>query len=200
MDDRGQSAQDQGTDAVLIIRTAGAEHTRDVGAALGRLLEEGDVVLLQGELGAGKTTLTQGVARGAGSDELVNSPTFILVNEYRGRIKLYHADLYRLDDPDAVLALDLPGATLDGALVVEWPERGEGALPPEHLLVRILHVSPDERELRFERHGRRARTLLQKLSRSLSEADTSAREDAPAGERRTGADLPLSSQGRGSGG
>ena len=185
---------------MLTVRTTGAEHTRAVGTALGRLLDEGDVVLLQGELGAGKTTFTQGLARGAGSDELVNSPTFILVNEYRGRIKLYHADLYRLDDSDAVLALDLPGATLDGALVVEWPERGEGALPPEHLLIRILHVSPDERELRLEPRGRRARALVQKLSLSLPEATTSAIEDAPAQERRSGAEFPLPSQGRGSGG
>lgn len=155
------------TDATLTVRTAGSDETRAVGAALGRLLDEGDVVLLQGELGAGKTTLTQGLARGAGSDELVNSPTFILVNEYRGRVKLYHADLYRLEDPDEVLALDLPGATLDGALVVEWPERGGGLLPAEHLLVRLLHASPDERTLRFEPHGRRARSLVERLGADL---------------------------------
>jgi tRNA threonylcarbamoyladenosine biosynthesis protein TsaE len=146
------------------VRTTGAEETRAVGAALGALLRAGDVVLLQGELGAGKTTLTQGLARGAGSDELVNSPTFILVNEYRGRVKIYHADLYRLEDPDEVWALDLPGATLDGALVVEWPERGADALPAEHLLVRILHVSPEERDLRFEPHGRRAENLVRELA------------------------------------
>ena len=159
--------QVESRDATLTLRTTGAEETRAAGAALGRLLEEGDVVLLQGELGAGKTTFTQGLARGAGSDELVNSPTFILVNEYRGRVKVYHADLYRLEDPEDVLALDLSGATLDGALVVEWPERGEGLLPPDHLLVRILHVSPEERDLRFEPHGRRARALVQKLSGDL---------------------------------
>ena len=200
MDDGGQRAQEQSTDNGLTVRTAGAEHTRAVGAALGRLLDEGDVVLLQGELGAGKTTFTQGVARGAGSDELVNSPTFILVNEYRGRIKLYHADLYRLDDPDAVLALDLPGATLDGALVVEWPERGEGALPPEHLLIRILHVSPEERELRLEPHGRRAQTLLRGLARSLSSDIAPAGETALIPGAGSDAQFPLPSQGRGPGG
>jgi tRNA threonylcarbamoyladenosine biosynthesis protein TsaE len=70
-----------------------------MGAGLGRLAEAGDVLLLQGELGAGKTTFTQGFAVGAGTAELVNSPTFVLVNEYRGRLPVYHADLYRLDDP-----------------------------------------------------------------------------------------------------
>jgi tRNA threonylcarbamoyladenosine biosynthesis protein TsaE len=151
------------TGAALTLRTTGADETRAVGEALGRLLEPGDVVLLQGELGAGKTTLTQGLARGAGSDELVNSPTFILVNEYRGRVKVYHGDLYRLNDPDEVLALDLSGATLDGVLVVEWPERGEGLMPAAHLLVRIHHVAPEERELAFEPHGRRAETLVRRL-------------------------------------
>ena len=160
--------QVESRDAALTLRTAGAEETRAAGAALGGLLEEGDVVLLQGELGAGKTTFTQGLARGAGSDELVNSPTFILVNEYRGRIKIYHADLYRLEDPEDVLALDLPGATLDGALVVEWPERGDGLLPAEHLLVQLLHVSPEERDLRFEPHGRRAQALVRELGEGLA--------------------------------
>jgi tRNA threonylcarbamoyladenosine biosynthesis protein TsaE len=156
-------------ESTLVRRSGSADQTRAIGEALGTLLTEGDVVLLQGDLGAGKTTLTQGVARGAGSEELVNSPTFILVNEYRGRIKLYHADLYRLDDPDEVLALDLPGASLDGALVVEWPERGEGLLPVEHLLVRILHRSPDERTLEFVPRGRRARILVERLAAAIDE-------------------------------
>lgn len=153
----------------LTLRSTGADDTRAVGAALGRLLGEGDVVLLRGELGAGKTTFTQGLARGAGTEELVNSPTFVLVNEYHGRIKVYHADLYRLEDPEEVLALDLPGATLDGALVVEWPERGEGLLPADHLLVDIEHLSPEERALRFEPHGGRARTLVRTLAEALAQ-------------------------------
>ena len=163
--------------ATLVLRTGDAEQTRAVGAALGALLDAGDVLLLQGDLGAGKTTLTQGLARGAGSDELVNSPTFVLVNEYRGRIKLYHADLYRLDDPDEVLALDLPGATLDGALAVEWPERGDGLLPAEHLLVRILHRSLDERTLEFVPRGSRARSLVELLARALADRIPAAAAD-----------------------
>jgi len=144
-----------GEETGLTVRTTGADETRAVGAALGRLLAAGDVVLLQGELGAGKTTLVQGLARGAGSDELVQSPSFILVNEYRGRVKVYHADLYRITHPDEALALDLLGSTLDGVLVVEWPERGDGALPPVHVLVRIAVTGPDERELRLEARGPR---------------------------------------------
>ena len=134
-----------------------------LGAALGRLAEPGDVILLQGDLGTGKTTFTQGYAAGAGSDELVNSPTFVLVNEYRGRLPLYHADLYRLDALEEVAALDLANASLDGALLVEWPERGEELLPPEHLRVQIVHAGPEERTLTFVPQGRRAEELLRGL-------------------------------------
>jgi tRNA threonylcarbamoyladenosine biosynthesis protein TsaE len=153
--------------ASLRLRSTSPEQTRTAGAALGRLLCEGDVVLLHGELGTGKTTFTQGLARGAGSDELVNSPTFVLVNEYRGRIPIYHADLYRLEDPDDVAALDLSGASLDGALVVEWPERGQGLLPGEHLMITIQHIAPEERELCFAGHGPRAEALLRGLAEEL---------------------------------
>jgi tRNA threonylcarbamoyladenosine biosynthesis protein TsaE len=158
-----------GEETGLTVRTTGADETRAVGAALGRLLAAGDVVLLQGELGAGKTTLVQGLARGAGSDELVQSPSFILVNEYRGRVKVYHADLYRITHPDEALALDLLGSTLDGVLVVEWPERGDGALPPEHVLVRIAVIGPDERELRFEARGARPAEVVRALAAALAQ-------------------------------
>ncbi len=165
----------------LDIHTTGPDDTRSVGEALGRLLEAGDVVLLQGDLGAGKTTMTQGLARGAGADDLVNSPTFVLVNEYQGRIKVYHADLYRLEQPDEVLALDLPGATLDGALVVEWPERGDGLLPAEHLLVRIDHASPETRRVRVEPHGPRASALARLLSDALAAAGGGGSEHPASG-------------------
>jgi tRNA threonylcarbamoyladenosine biosynthesis protein TsaE len=153
--------------APIRVRTREAEATRRVGEVLGRLAEPGDVFLLHGDLGAGKTTFTQGFARGAGSAELVNSPTFVLVNEYRGRLPVYHADLYRLDDPDEVERLDLANASLDGALLVEWPERGDGLLPAEHLLVRIEHAGPEERLLALVPHGRRYEQLLREAADQL---------------------------------
>ncbi len=153
---------------VLTLRTRDADETRAFGAVLGRLLRPGDVVLLQGDLGAGKTTLTQGIARGAGTDELVNSPTFILLNEYHARLTVYHADLYRLEEPEEVAALDLPGVSLDGALVVEWPERGQGLLPEDHLLVRLAHRAPEERELAVISRGPRAHELAAALAAALA--------------------------------
>ena len=161
---------DTAAGAPLTARSDGADATRRLGAAFGRLAEAGDVLLLQGDLGAGKTTFTQGFATGAGSDELVNSPTFVLLNEYRGRLPIYHADLYRLDTPDEVAALDLANASLDGVLLVEWPERGEALLPPEHLLVRIAHSGPEERTFTFLPHGRRAEMLVRAFAAAGAEA------------------------------
>lgn len=151
----------------LTLRSDSAERTRWIGAALGRLALAGDVVLLQGDLGTGKTTFTQGFAMGAGADDLVNSPTFVLVNEYGGRVPIFHADLYRLDHPDEVERLDLSHAALDGALVVEWPERGDGLLPEEHLLIRMEHRGPDERTLDFLPSGARAAELVRALANDV---------------------------------
>jgi tRNA threonylcarbamoyladenosine biosynthesis protein TsaE len=155
----------------VTVRSGSAEATRRLGEGLGRLAAPGDVLLLQGDLGAGKTTFTQGYAVGAGSDELVNSPTFVLMNEYRGRLPVYHADLYRLDSPEEVAALDLANASLDGALLVEWPERGDSLLPAEHLLVQIEHAGPQERVITLVPRGPRAEELIEDLPVSPADLD-----------------------------
>ncbi len=148
------------------LETRSADETDSLGERIGALLEPGDVVLLQGPLGAGKTAMTRGIGRGAGSNDLVISPTFVLMNEYRGRLPLYHVDLYRLEKADEIVALDLPGYTLDGALIVEWPERGEGLLPVEHLLVEIEHTGETERYIRLSATGSRHPHLLAEISRT----------------------------------
>jgi tRNA threonylcarbamoyladenosine biosynthesis protein TsaE len=150
---------------MLTVETRSADETRRLGERIGALLEPGDVVLLQGPLGAGKTAMTQGIGRGAGSGDLVNSPTFVLMNEYRGRVRLYHVDLYRLEGPDEIVALDLPGYTLDGALIVEWPERGEGLLPDEHLLVGIEHTGATARRIHISAVGSRPSRVLDEIAR-----------------------------------
>ncbi len=155
---------------MLYLRTDSVDETRALGARIGELLQPGDVLLLQGPLGAGKTAMTQGIGRGAGSGDMVNSPTFVLINEYRGRVKLYHVDLYRLEDPDEILQLDLPGYTTDGVLIVEWPERGAGLLPDEHLHVAIEHIErdedggPDARRITLTAFGERPAALLRALN------------------------------------
>ena len=109
------------------------DDTRVLGERLGRCLQPGDVVLLSGELGAGKTVFVQGIARGAGYEGAVSSKSFVLLGEYPGRVKLYHADLYRLEAPEQVEELALDEVCADGALVVEWPERAGDVLPEQHL-------------------------------------------------------------------
>ena len=149
---------------ILHVETTSPEETQQLGERLGAVLQPGDVVLLQGELGAGKTCLAQGIARGLGIAEQVISPTFMLIGNYRGRTHLYHADLYRLEDPDEVADLELAGSTEDGVLLVEWPERDAGSLPAEHLLICLAHRGPSERSLTLSPRGARAEEIVEKLS------------------------------------
>jgi tRNA threonylcarbamoyladenosine biosynthesis protein TsaE len=128
-------------------------------------LQPGDVLCLQGDLGAGKTTFVQGIAKGWGSLDSVSSPTFILVNEYRrgDESRLFHLDAYRLDSTLEAEQLDLDSMLADGALLIEWPERLYGLIPEERLWVDIEHVTETEREMKFNAHGKRYDELLESL-------------------------------------
>ena len=130
--------------------------TEQLGRLLGQTLQPGSVVGLVGELGAGKTCLARGVARGLDvpPDLHVASPTFTLVNEYAGRLPLYHVDLYRLGDPDELLEIGLDEYYRgEGACLVEWFDQFPDEVPPEHLLI-IMEVTGDEhRRLHLEPHG-----------------------------------------------
>lgn len=131
----------------LELRAETAEDTRAVGRGLAALLRAGDGVALTGELGAGKTTFVQGVARGLGFEGTVVSPTFTLVREYRAGLTVFHVDVYRLDRVQDVLDLGFEEMTAeDGVLLVEWGDAVEGLLPADHLLVEI--TVPGEGETR----------------------------------------------------
>lgn len=132
----------------VVVTTASGAKTRALGRRLARLLRAGDVVLLQGPLGAGKTTLAQGIGAGLKVDAPVRSPTFVLMTQHDGgSLPLYHADLYRLETPEEVEELSLAEQAADGVLLVEWPERGLEALPEEHVLV-VLEPTPEEPSMR----------------------------------------------------
>jgi tRNA threonylcarbamoyladenosine biosynthesis protein TsaE len=122
--------------------TAGApEDTMAVGEAVASLLREGDAIALTGELGAGKTTFVRGAARALGFDGAVASPTFTLVREYQGRVRIYHVDVYRLERVQEVLDLGLDEMAAEGGvLLVEWGDAVEGFLPDDHLLAEITVV------------------------------------------------------------
>ena len=117
---------------VLAIETAGRDATEALGEALAPLLVAGDVLILSGDLGAGKTQLVKGLARGLGITEGVRSPTFLLVNIYAGgRLPLFHLDLYRLDTPEQIIAAGLEEYLRpDGVTVIEWAERWPDATSP----------------------------------------------------------------------
>jgi tRNA threonylcarbamoyladenosine biosynthesis protein TsaE len=147
-----------------------ADATLAVGRWLGELCQPGDVILLEGTLGAGKTCLTQGIVRGLGSDEYAASPTFVLVRQIEARLTLYHADLYRLDSVPEIIDLGLDEYFYGhGLTVVEWADRGYGALPAENLTVQISITGDDARTLVFKAHGTRHRELLAALAARIAE-------------------------------
>ena len=131
------------------------------GRRLGSLLQEQDVLILTGDLGAGKTTFTKGLARGLGIKQMIKSPTYTIVREYEGRLPLYHLDVYRIgEDPDSI---DLDDFLFgEGVTVIEWGELLEGSLPDDYLKLTILKKA-DGRELVFESKGRRSQELLDEL-------------------------------------
>ena len=149
------------------------EQTRRIGAQLGGTLQAGDVICLQGDLGAGKTTFVQGVAQGWGSQDSVSSPTFIIVNEY-GRAdsgRLFHMDAYRLESASEAEQLDLDSMLVDGALLIEWPERIGGLVPVEHLWIQLDHKGEEERDMKFKAAGKRYEELLEVIRHAVKEGE-----------------------------
>lgn len=135
--------------------------THKTGIVLGRLAMPGDIILLFGELGAGKTTFTKGIADGLEVQDNVNSPTFTLVNEYRGRLPLYHLDCYRLESGREALDFGLEEYLYgDGLVVIEWPERIAEELPEETLTVKLSHLSESKRGIRLDPIGARYIALV----------------------------------------
>jgi tRNA threonylcarbamoyladenosine biosynthesis protein TsaE len=146
--------------ADLTFDSTSAEETRRLGERMGALLRPGDVVLLSGELGAGKTVFVQGIARGLGFEGSVSSKSFVLLGEYAGRVTLYHADLYRLEAPEEVAELALDEISAGGVLVVEWPERaGEAVLPDESSRVEFEVTGEESRTLRISGTGHRSEAI-----------------------------------------
>ncbi len=143
--------------------TRGPDETREVAGALATVLEPGDVVLLSGDLGAGKTEFAKGLAAGFGITETVVSPTFTLAREYEGRRRMLHVDLYRVESVQEVMDLGLEDLVVsdaggeDAVLVVEWGELASSTFPIDHLVVHLEPLDDDDgaRVLTFTGHGPR---------------------------------------------
>ena len=149
----------------LTIDSRSEKETVSIGIAVGAVLQSRDVVLLSGELGAGKTRFVEGMTRGIGSSAETRSPTFVLVNEYFGRIMLAHCDLYRLSGPEEIGELGLDDYLERGAaLAVEWPVRARGEFPREALEIHLgFGEAPDDRVLTATGIGDAANRLLEAM-------------------------------------
>jgi tRNA threonylcarbamoyladenosine biosynthesis protein TsaE len=150
----------------LCIRSGSPEETQAVGQAIGAQAQPGDAYLLTGTLGAGKTCLTQGIARGLEVPGYVRSPTFVLTHRHQGRLLLYHLDLYRIGGPSEAWDLGLDEQLFgDGVCVVEWADRAEELFPPSCCWVSLEYGPSDEcRNLTLSAETPRYAALLQSLA------------------------------------
>lgn len=139
--------------------------THQLGRWLGASARKGDVLLLTGDLGAGKTSLAQGIAGGLEVEDVVTSPTFTLLNEYRGRLPFFHFDFYRLE-PAEIGSMGLYEYWQEprGVVAMEWPERlDESLMPDDYLALTLTHTAEGGRHAAFTPHGRRAAAWLHEV-------------------------------------
>ena len=140
------------------------EQTQQLGVKIGGLALPGDTFFLVGNLGTGKTCLTQGIAWGLDIKEYALSPSFVIMRELHGRLPLYHIDLYRLDRIEEIADLGLDDYLYgNGVCVVEWAEKGLSALPTEHLMIKISYLSDTGRSFQLKPSGKRYREILVQL-------------------------------------
>ena len=155
--------------STLILQTDSPEETQLLGYAVGERAQPGDVFLLSGPLGAGKTCFTQGLARGLGVEGYVRSPTFVLMTRHRGRLTLHHIDLYRIGSPEEAWDLGLDEQLFDsGVCVIEWAERAEELLPDNALWLEFGYGEVDgSRRIVLESESARFDELLAELKFAL---------------------------------
>ncbi|MFP3324161.1 tRNA (adenosine(37)-N6)-threonylcarbamoyltransferase complex ATPase subunit type 1 TsaE [Planococcus sp. SIMBA_160] len=139
------------------------QHTEELAIRLASLLEPGDLLTLEGDLGAGKTTFTKGLAKGLGIERTVNSPTFTILKQYEGRLNLNHFDVYRLENSDEDIGFDELFAE-QAVSVVEWAQFIEEYLPAERLEIVMRRLSEEGREVEFYPHGARYEKLCRELT------------------------------------
>src|SRR5206468_8686543 len=140
--------------------------TQRCGSQLAQHLVPGTIILLEGDLGAGKTTFTKGLAQGLGVEGYVNSPTFTLVNEYEGRLPVYHLDCYRLNSAQEALDFGVEEYLYgDGVTIIEWPERISEVLPTDSIRVVLSYLTETKRSLRLEPVGAKYIPLMQEFKK-----------------------------------
>lgn len=150
----------------LKIRLENLDETEKFGVKFGNLLKKGDIVSLNGELGAGKTTLTKSIGLGAGVEDYITSPTFSLINEYRGRLPVYHFDVYRLENINEIDDLGFDDYFFgEGVCIIEWAEKIEEFLPKENIILNIEKESDiNKRTIEITGTGKRYKEILRELN------------------------------------
>jgi tRNA threonylcarbamoyladenosine biosynthesis protein TsaE len=146
----------------LLVVTKTRKETQDLACRLGEIVEPNTLITLSGDLGAGKTTFTQGLARGLGIEKKVTSPTFTIMKEYRGRLPLYHIDAYRLENITQDLGFD-EYIESDGVCVIEWADFIEYVLPEELLNIEFTINDDDSRTLKLKAYGERYEEVIAEL-------------------------------------
>ncbi|MCJ7715940.1 MAG: tRNA (adenosine(37)-N6)-threonylcarbamoyltransferase complex ATPase subunit type 1 TsaE [Anaerolineales bacterium] len=143
--------------------------TRRIGMRLGELLQPGDVIGMEGNLGAGKTTMVQGIASGWGSYDSVSSPTYVLVNVYRrlDRNQLFHLDAFRLENSEEAIDLDIDAMLDQGPLLVEWADRIKEALPENYLWINMRLINDEQRDFIVNAKGDRHKTILERFREDI---------------------------------
>ena len=157
------------------MKTLSPEGTILLGRLMGRFLFPGTLVLLQGELGAGKTTLIKGIGEGLGiTKEEITSPSFIIVREYKGRLHMYHIDLYRLDRVDDLReeGLDEIVYNAHGVVLIEWPERIYDTLPENRFHVNMEWLGPLDRDIHIGAEGKEYEHILSKIRMEIGKMKT----------------------------
>jgi tRNA threonylcarbamoyladenosine biosynthesis protein TsaE len=151
------------------ITSSSPQKTEQIGLLLGEMLIRGDIIALSGELGTGKTTLVRGMALGMGLEkDDVASPSFTLVNEYRGPLPLFHLDLYRLHDEKELLDIDFEAYIRgEGVVVIEWADRISGAVPSDAIWITLRYVADERREIVAEARGARYELIIEELQRRV---------------------------------
>lgn len=144
----------------------GLKETEEFGEKLGSILKPGDIISLTGDLGAGKTTLTKSIGKGLGVEDYITSPTFTLINEYNGRLNLYHFDVYRLEGPIDLYDLGFEEYIYsNGVSIIEWGDKIEEILPEERINIQIeKSVELDERIIYLYGEGERFKQLIKELN------------------------------------
>lgn len=150
----------------LSIITKSSEETKNLGEELSKLTKPGDLLAFYGELGAGKTCFIQGISRGLKVKDYVTSPSFTIINEYQGKIPIYHFDLFRLNNAEEILGLGYEEYFYgEGLTVIEWAEKIEQLLPKEHLKIEIKFKDRYQRTISFIPQGDRFNKFLEELNR-----------------------------------